>query len=265
MVLTPKLRQASKSQQLYKINEFPKGFAHTVAKEIFLIKATSLFSSDKVDVQGDVWEQIFANAIGANRDSAIALGLDDIQDAETSTAWGAKTVKWGKRSDISPAILSGNAKVNLISGRNSPEYSFNRSVDPSRDDPSEIAEFVLAIWNQRVSEVRTKFKNIRTVVMVKCASLKRVIIFEKETEFFQFQDYTWAWNSNKNLIGSFDDVIKFTWQPHGSQFTVKNVIIPQEAIIIDIAEPSEFPREELLALSGWGHDKYSAFKVSERY
>ena len=70
-------------------------------------------------------------------------------------------------------------------------------------------------------------------------------------------------NSNKNLIGSIDNVIKFTWQPHGSQFTVKNVIIPQDAMIIDIAEPNEFPREELLALSGWDHDKYNAFKASE--
>jgi len=263
MILTPKLRQASKSRQPYRINDFPNGFTESVAKEIFLNRATSLFSSDKVDVKGDEWEQIFANAIKANRDSAVAEGLDDIQDWKTSTAWGAKTVKWTHKADIVPKIKAGKAKLRLIIGRNSPVYSFERALDPKRDDPKEVGDLVLEIWNQRVSNVRTKFRTIRTVVLVKCESLKRVIIFEKETELFDLGEYDWAWNVRDNLIGSLQGVPKFTWQPHGSQFTIMNVEIPKEALIVDIEDPQAFPRDKLLKLSGWDNKKYHAFKVSD--
>lgn len=41
---------------------------------------------------------------------------------------------------------------------------------------------------------------------------------------FIANDYEWMLNERKNLVGFLGDTLMFTWQPHGSQFTIhKNV------------------------------------------
>ena len=48
------------------------------------------------------------------------------------------------------------------------------------------------------------------------------LVFEQETVRYNTRDYTWKVNRNGNLegyeIGTTQH--KFTWQPHGSQFTI---------------------------------------------
>jgi len=253
---TPKLRQASIVKPLYPLNKFPQSFHKSVAQQIYAIKATSLFSDKEIDITGNLWEHIFASSINAKRDTAMALGIDDIQDKKTSTAWSAKTVKWTPKTNIVEKIRDKSAKVQLISGRNSPDYSFDFSVDRNKEDPAFVGELVLEIWNERVKNVRTVFSNLRTVVMVKCPNLKRIVIFEKETELYRSTDFRWEWNSNKNLNGFYGDKKMFTWQPHGSQFTINNVIIPQNASVIDISNSKKLSKDNILALAGWSEKKF---------
>lgn len=109
-----------------------------------------------------------------------------------NTAWGAKTVKATKPSS--------QKKVRLISGRNSPIYSFGERID-TKANPNTIGSLILDIWNERVSAVREKFKHLRTVVLVKSGDLSEVVVFEFETIRYDNELFTWEWNKNKNLVG----------------------------------------------------------------
>jgi hypothetical protein len=112
-------------------------------------------------------------------------------------------------------------KVRLISGRNSPNYSFGERSD-QKADPTLIGKLVLEIWNERVSAIREKFKHLRTVVLVKSNDLSEVVVFEFETVRYDYELYKWEWNKNNNLVGTHKKTGEhcFTWQPHGSQFTL---------------------------------------------
>jgi hypothetical protein len=92
-------------------------------------------------LEGPDLEEIFARLVRAKWKPS-NIGLDDI--VLEQTAWGAKTVKNRKPSTVS--------KIRLISGRNSPVYSFgDRKI--SDVDPSELGEKILSIWNERVAGI----------------------------------------------------------------------------------------------------------------
>ena len=252
----PRLRSANKVAQLYPLNKFPSNFSESVAKSIFAVKATSLFDGDDVDVSGKLWEEIFAKGIGARRESGLAEGLDDVRDVGTSTAWSAKTVKHNLTVPIAQAIQEQRAKVQLISGRNDPYFSYRHSVNPKIDAPSFVAEMILEIWNERVRLVKTEFTNLRTVVLVKQPKLSTVAVFEKTTDLYHSTDYTWEWNENSNLVGSRNGKKCFTWQPHGKQFTIKDVPIPSDSLILDIKEPKKLAIDDILKLTGWDDQNF---------
>lgn len=254
----PKIRQASATKSPYPLNRFPASFAKKVAQRVFAVKATSLFAESEVDISGSLWETIFAESIGAKRKKALANGIDDIQHPKISTAWSAKTVKWIRKANIVELIkdptVNGNAKIDLVIGRTSPVYSYGITVDNKKDTPEEVAALVLGIWNERVKSVRAEYSTLRTVVMVKCPMLERVVIFEKDTILYDHKNYEWQWNSRGNLEGKADDLIEFTWQPHGSQLTKRNVFIPTEALVIDIAQPIKLSLGQIIESGGWNDD-----------
>lgn len=82
---------------------------------------------------------------------------------------------------------------------------------------------MLAIWNARVNEALDQYNELRIVVMVRNMTTRQFVLFEEEAHRFTPNDYRWAFNNNGNLEG-FDrasNVHVFTWQPHGSQFTIQ--------------------------------------------
>ena len=246
----PKLRQAIKSAPLYPLNNFPNQFVKKLAESICVHLATR----GEGDLEGKDWEKIFADCIGAKW-SPSNIGLDDITHNQSSTAWGAKTVK-GKILTTSEANLKPQ-KVRLISGRNSPNYSYEEAIDPKKTNPNTVGEMVLEIWNTRVREVRARFENLRTVVLVKGDELGRVAVFELDTELYIVKDFTWKWNKNGNLEG-FDRTLehRFTWQPHGSQFTIIDSI-PHNALRLSIKRPKEIPKAEVLKQIGFDDTFFS--------
>ena len=233
---SPKLRTVRKTISAFPLNEFPKDFPFLLGKELIYLLA----SKGKPELEGSDWENIFANCIGAVWKPS-NVGLDDV--VLGNTAWGAKTVKATKPSE--------KKKVRLISGRNSPVYSFGERIDVAAD-PNDIGKLVLEIWNERVSAIREKFKHLRTVVLIKSNDLSEVVVFEFDTIRYDTELYKWEWNKNNNLVGidKRTGEHKFTWQPHGSQFTIIEEA-PKKSLIIRIKQPKPLDKEQILKALGF--------------
>lgn len=242
---SPKLRTVDKSLPLFPLNDFPNDFPFTLGKEIVYLLA----SKGKAVLEGEEWESIFATCIGAIWKPS-NVGLDDV--ILGNTAWGAKTVK--------ATNPSSTKKVRLISGRNSPVYSFGETIDVHAD-PNSVGISVLEIWNERVSAVREKFQNLRTVVLVKSNDLSEVVVFEFDTIRYDPELFTWEWNKNGNLLGieKSTNEHRFTWQPHGSQFTIIEDV-PEKSLIINIKQPEILNKEEILEALGFNNSWISVIK-----
>ena len=162
----PRLRTVNKAVAPFELNKFPAKFIDTLAKEIVYMQATK----SSMSLEGNDWEQIFAECIGAEWKPS-NVGLDDV--VLDNCCWGAKTV-------FSSRNIERQQMVRLISGRNSPTYSYG--VDKlTGEDPNEIGRLVLDIWNERVSAVRQIYKFVRTVVLVKSKDYSDYLIFEFDT------------------------------------------------------------------------------------
>ncbi|MFT4205443.1 MAG: hypothetical protein QM610_16185 [Chitinophagaceae bacterium] len=243
----PKLRTVDKSLPPFPLNDFPKDFPFILGKELVYLLA----SKGKAILEGSEFEAIFATCIGAEWKPS-NVGLDDI--VLGNTAWGAKTVK-----AVNPATQK---KVRLISGRNSPVYSFGETID-THHNPNAVGESILEIWNERVSAVREKFQNLRTVVLVKSNDLTEILIFEFDTSRYDPELFVWEWNKNGNLLGIEKSTTehRFTWQPHGSQFTIIEEI-PKHSLLIKIKEPEPLNKENILKALGFDKSWISITKRS---
>jgi len=219
---SPRLRTVEKYKPPYPLNRFPQDFPIRLGKEIIFYLATRRTPR----IEGSDWEEIFARIIDAKWKPS-NVGLDDV--ALEQTAWGAKTVKNPK-----PATVK---KVRLISGRNSPVYSYGDQKVTERDE-NELGEKILEIWNERVSAVKKQFKHLRTVVLIKGQGLREVALFEFDTIRYMPEDFCWQWNDRKNLEGYSErtDEHVFTWQPHGSQFTIIQDV-PEKRLAIRVRKP----------------------------
>lgn len=168
-----------------------------------------VFASGYTDISGNQFAQIFADSADGHHLQS-PLGIADV--VVKNVAWSVKTVKNGKPFQAST--------VRLISGRNSPDYSLGIS-DPRRD-AARTGDAVLAIWNARVSQAASQYQDLRTIVLVRNMDKKQFCLFETATTPFPTGDYEWKFNTRNNLEG-YDKVRGdhfFTWQPHGSQFTI---------------------------------------------
>ncbi|HRR33574.1 MAG TPA: hypothetical protein P5026_05710 [Kiritimatiellia bacterium] len=230
--LQPRLRTVDKTQPLYRLNRFPDEFPYLLGRELIYLLATR---GENARLEGSDWEEIFARCIGAKWTPS-NVGLDDI--VHQGMAWGAKTVKNKKPFTA--------RSVRLISGRNSPIYSFG-DEDIKTQNPEQLGEKILSIWNQRVAEVRKRFPTLRTVVLLKGDGLTEVSVFETETILYRQEDYIWQWNDNDNLEGLLKNTNRhaFTWQPHGSQFTIIEEV-PEERLKLHIRKPSVLNQKQVL-------------------
>lgn len=234
----PKLRTADKIYAPYKLNSFPVDFHIKVAREIVYILATKGVPS----IEGPEWERIFATAIGAKWKPS-NVGLDDV--VLGNTAWGAKTVKSAVKD------FRNLNKIRLISGRNSPVFSYGDTVDVNHK-PDDVGAKVLDIWNDRVISVRSRFKNLRTVVLIKSNDLSQVAVYEFDTVLYVPEMYKFKWNKNGNLEGfhKLNNLKTFTWQPHGSQFTIHEHI-PDDVLIFRIKKPEEVDKDTVIKATGF--------------
>lgn len=232
----PRLRTVNKAEPAFPLNEFPTDFPFLLGRELVYLLATK----GRPEIEGSEWERAFAACIGAEwRPSNV--GLDDVVCG--NTAWGAKTIKAKSPSTVK--------SVRLISGRNSPIYSFGSEIG-STVNPAEVGGQVLEIWNERVSAIRVKFKHLRTIVLVKSLDLLDLAVFEFETVRFEGERFRWHWNRNGNLEGFHIEsgLHRFTWQPHGSQFTIIETV-PDRCLMLRITKPEELSKNQVLKAVGF--------------
>ena len=228
----PRLRTVNKAVAPFDLNKFPSKFIDTLAKEIVYMQATK----SSMSLEGNEWEQIFAECVRAEWKPS-NVGLDDV--VLDNCCWGAKTV-------FGATNIEKQKTVRLISGRNSPTYSYG--VDSiTSEDPNEIGKLVLDIWNERVSAVRQIYKFVRTVVLVKSKDYKDFLVFEFDTIRYDPELYYFEWNPRMNLEGYEKSTgkHKFTWQPSGSQFTIIEDI-PDKRLHISIRKPEKVDKETIL-------------------
>ena len=238
----PRLRTVNKAAAPFDLNKFPTKFVDTFAKEVVYMMATKQVMA----LEGNEWEQIFAACVGAEWKPS-NVGLDNC-------CWGAKTIFAGSKD------ISKQKAVRLVSGRNSPTFSFGIDKITS-ENPEVIGRMVLDIWNERVSAVRQIFKFVRTVVLVKAKDFSEYLIFELDTVRYEPERYYFKWNKNNNLEGydKAKDMHKFTWQPSGSQFTIIEEI-PIEKLHIKVKKPELIDKETLLKTVKFDNSWYTVIR-----
>lgn len=214
----PRLRDSRRLSQsdLYPLNVFPADLIYDIGGYLVYL----LYIGRK-DISGDDWGDAFADAIGGvHLDSPV--GIADVVYGRS--CWSMKTVKSTKPFEAT--------NIRLISGRCSPDYSYG-ITDP-HEDIQRTGEAVLNIWNERVNIAHDHYNQVRTSI---CYNLSSYVLFEEDTGRFRTTDYHWEVNNNGNLIGlDRHDIQCFTWQPHGSQFTI-HTPVPQEAVKFSVQVP----------------------------
>jgi hypothetical protein len=229
----PRLRTANKISCPYPLGEFPPGFARLVGEQIIYL----LYTKQVVSLEGEEWERMFAAAIGAKWKRS-NIGLDDI--VLDNCAWGAKTVKSNNPWQSSA--------VRLISGRNSPFYSYGSSVGVD-SDPHRLGEEVLKIWNARIESMRNQYPHTRRAVLIRSGDLLKLTIYETETVRYDPDLCQWRFNKNHNLEGWRGEEHMFTWQPHGSQFTIIERV-PDKKLCLKLRNPGKMDGGAVLKMLG---------------
>lgn len=235
----PKLRDGGrrKGREPFALNEIPDDIVRRIGAHLIY-----LISVGRTDIGGDDWGDALASAISGEH-LAAPLGIADVVLNEM--AWSTKTVKITAKSGPFDA-----ARVNLISGRCSPDYSYG--IANPHDDIQKTGNAVLNIWNERVNIAQDNYSRVRTSVLVRSMDLLSYVLFEEESHRFRTNDYEWTVNKNGNLKGfeKATGIQKFTWQPHGSQFTI-HTDIPAVAKKFTLRKPPVIPKEVTLESIGF--------------
>lgn len=232
----PRLRDGHRlvTSELYPINEISDDMIISIASYF----AYLLYVGRK-DISGNDWGDAFAKAIdGIHLDSPI--GIADV--VKGKMAWSMKTVK-----SSNPLTTK---KVRLISGRCSPDYSYG-ITDP-HEDIEKTGRAVLGIWNERINLALDNYNPVRTSVLVRSEDCLSYCLFEEDIHRYPSNDYIWEVNNNGNLIGKsiVTGETAFTWQPHGSQFTI-HTSIPHNAVRFTIQKPPVISQDAILSAMGF--------------
>ena len=162
-------------------------------------------------MSGEDFSRIFAEA-NAGESLGKPFGIADV--VRGGCCWSVKTVKHKQPHTA--------VRVRLISGRNSPIYSSGIS-DPL-SDVRLTGHSVLDIYNNRVNKAKRDHEDTRLVVLVRNMKTREFTLYERPIYPLVVNKYRWEVNSRGNLIGFDGDDHVFTWQPHGSQFTIHEPI-----------------------------------------
>lgn len=226
----PRLRDGRRAPgEYYPLNELPDELIKRIGGYFVY-----LLHIGRKDITGADWGDAFADAISGNHlDSPI--GIADV--AVRRMAFSMKTVKQQE-----PFTCE---NVRLISGRCSPDYSYG-ITDP-HEDVQRTGRAVLEIWNERVNIAHEEFNPVRTSVLIRSYDMLSYVIFEEDTNRYRVSDFDWTTNSNGNLIGLNRETGEhcFTWQPHGSQFTI-HTKVPEDAVKFRIRRPPIITKDDVL-------------------
>lgn len=100
--------------------------------------------------------------------------------------------------------------------------------------------------------------------MLKSDDLTEVAVFEFDTVRYDPELYHWTWNKRNNLEGylKFNKEHMFTWQPHGSQFTIIEKV-PDDSLVIQMKNPPALEKAKVLEAIGFDRSWVSVRKKEE--
>lgn len=232
----PKLKdnQGKAPYELYPLGQMPDNIIYNMSKWL-----TYSFAIGKSDINGEDWGDIFAKAVEGEHLSK-PLGLADV--IYEGMAWSVKSVKASNPHK--------QKKIRLISGRNSPDFSYN--VTDPHEDIQYTGSMVLSIWNERVNIAKERYEPLRTSVLVRNFNTLEFVLFEHEASRYNTSEFEWRENRKGNLEGHniATGVHQFTWQPHGSQFTIL-CDIPLSAKKFKIKRPPVLDFDETMTKIGF--------------
>lgn len=89
-------------------------------------------------------------------------------------------------------------------------------------------------------------------------------IFEFDSIRYDYEKYDWKWNTRGNLEGfdKADNSHRFTWQPHGSQFTIIEKV-PKKKLIVKIKKPTLIDSDKFLKNLGFKDDWITIIKKND--
>lgn len=197
------------------------------------------FAVGKADINGEDWGDIFAKSLGGEHLSS-PVGLADV--VCDGNAWSVKSVKQAKPHTCT--------SIRIISGRNSPDYSYG--IENPHDDIQKTGEAVLSIWNQRVNIALDNFDALRTAILIRENNSLQFALFEFDTAQYAPVNFVWSVNKNGNFEGhcKTSGAHYFTWQPHGAQFTIKYTV-PVSAIRFQLRRPATLDFEKTMDQIGY--------------
>ncbi len=219
---------------MYPLGEFPNSVISGIGKWIIYQCALG-----KPKISGEDWGDIFAKSIDGDHLSS-PVGLADV--VLEGQAWSVKSVK-----NSNPHSCK---TIRVISGRNSPDFSYG--IQNPHEDIQKTGEAVLRIWNERVNIALEKFDYLRTCFLVRNTNALEFTLFELETPRYIPQNFEWRVNSRGNFE-AFDKLAnkhKFTWQPHGSQFTIK-YDVPFASVRFSLKRPPVLDFEKTMEQIGF--------------
>lgn len=236
----PKLRDSKRllTREPYPINEIPEEVIKKIGRKFVYMLCVGY-----KDLTGDDWGNVFAEVIGGEHLQK-PVGIADV--TFDKMAWSMKTVK--KKNPH-----RSNASIRLISGRCSPDYSYG--INNPHEDIEATGCAVLNIWNERVNIAQDYYNPLRTSILVRSEDMLSFTLFEEENHRYAASSFRWEENKDNNLEG-FDletGEKRFTWQPHGSQFTI-HTKVPTNAVKFKIKQPPKLDIEDTLKQINFSDD-----------
>jgi len=193
-----RIRGGFQKREPYPLNQPPAELIRAISQRIIY-----LLAGGHTDISGGDWSKIFAESIDGE-DKSSPLGLADV--SWNGCCWSLKTVKHGNPFK--------SKKIRLIAGRNSPVFS-SGIKDPFEDIQS-TGRSVLAIYNSRLAEARTKHSEVRLCALIRNMDKLEFTFFERSISPIPLNDYRWELNRHENFAAYSGKKHVFTWQPHGS-------------------------------------------------
>lgn len=113
------------------------------------------------------------------------------------------------------------------------------------DSPVGIADVVFGKMGINIAQ--DNYNPVRTTVLIRSNDMLNYCLFEEDNHRFRTSDYEWEENTNGNLVGKDKNSSEtcFTWQPHGSQFTI-HTKVPENAVKFTIKRPPMLTKEDIL-------------------
>ena len=234
----PRLRDnaGKRKFELYPLGQIPREMLFEMGKML-----TYQYLVGNKNLTGDMWGDAFAFGINGTHLGS-PLGLADV--IYENQCWSTKTVKHSK-----PHTQN---KVRVISGRCSPDYSYG--IENPHENAQKTGTAVLSIYNERINIAKDKYEPLRTVILIRNFETFEFALFEHDIYRYVTSEYEWRSNKNGNLEG-YDAANKhcFTWQPHGSQFTVL-YDVPPSLIRLKIKQPPILDLQKTLEQVGFNED-----------